>query len=482
MPIKVTSASLHERYRNNETGLGEPMAIGLPIDHSNATERVMYQVPDDRVLLLTHLVAQADDGLTLLTQAAGSPTTAALVGMNVGSPSNPHYNPSFLGFRRWQATFDSANTPSWLNAPPGNVVSWKPKYPIVVGPGLQINSGQNAGAFGHLQGAYGYLLSREQAGSLGFPIQPSATEGDRRYAVQSTAGSTSFASPRELLAGRAGRSIRILDVHIRMQPQENELLTLEMMQDDGVTPRTFFKMASANPSDLAEMSFSPDIYLKAGASLDIRTSHNLLCSVNVIAEYVDEEHLPLNHWWSVVDPILPTPSISTGGSYGTAPFEIFTKKSTPVVPYFPGRDAVGPTMPSGHQYIVNGYGFYAQQDNAANTDKLLFTISSGLDEGSIYASAYNLPAQTNYQIAPVFNVSRHDQLTYGVVDDVNLPARGDFGSPSASGDPGTIYIDSAGLGATTGTPTGTMNVISWAVCLWGQIRGVKRSFLTNKGE
>ena len=476
MAITMTSAALLERYRSDSTGF-VPMSFGASLNQgtNSAGTTGSFTVPEDKVLLITQMVLQADpQGLLIGSGVANVPLSSRFQAFSYGSPnSTSHGDVTLMSFNRNQSYF--GGSPMAQTAPPANCVSWKPKYPIVVGPGLEWRAGATLGDYGNASACYGYLVDRDQASVLGFPTNPTGVADERRIICTTQLGGTDNV----LVAGRAGRSIRVLDVFIRGQAQSEAVNDIRLYQDDGVTERDIWRFFLGNPSEMLDMRFSPDWYLKAGAALHINSTVNNEVTVTIVGEYVDDDEIPWDAWWGTLDPTLPTPSLGTSGTLSA-----FVQTSTELVPYFPGRDAVASadTPPTYTQYVVNGYGFSSQQElGVVAPDKIWWTISGGAAAGSITAGAYSLDAQSNVQIAPVFMSNAHDMNVTHVVDEIAVPIQGDMGSPSASGDPGGLWVDTVGLGGTGLTPTGASESV-WSVSAWGRMTDVPQKHLTNRGE
>jgi hypothetical protein len=136
----------------------------------------------------------------------------------------------------------------------------------------------------------------------------------------------------------------------------------------------------------------------------------------------------------------------------------------------------------GHQSILMGYCLSIQKDQVAAsvdplldpTDQTLITISTGASAGQIGFTSLTL-AQTNYQLAPVFTASGHDQNVTLVVDDLYLPGLADTG---------VFWIDTAGIGnpESVASPTATdADIAHWAMTLWGKTIPTTFTARTNKG-
>ena len=482
MTTSITSAELLARYRRGED-VGEPMTFGAALEQTSnsggdsATD--CLTVPSDKVFVMTHVVCQADDLSGIIGDPAGSgiggangspiPALTYASGVNIGPQDNSTDTAGFLAFRRWSNIFEPQGTPSWRTAAPSNVVNWKPKYPISVPPTWQVKTGTTSGAgvgFGNMAACYGFLMSREQAVALGFRANKSTTAGQQQQGIVSSTGPTSLTS---LLAARTGYGIRIKDIHIRMQPKTNTLSSVTLSQSTGT--RAFLKVSNANPGDLIEHSFSPDIYLTSGAALQIQATTAGICSVVISYEYVRAQDIPDDHWWLSASPAQPSPSTSLGGPLGVN----INYTSSSLTPYFPGRNSASVTLQKGHQLMMHGYYLNGQKSSTANQDKMAFTLSGGTAAGRVQIA---IGSQTNVQLAPVFLLGMRNMNMSVVVDDVCIPIKN-----NPTGTPGSVFVDSANVsyGGLLATPSGTM-LTAWNICAWGVLSDQKVRHLSNRGQ
>ena len=334
---------------------------------------------------------------------------------------------------------------------------------------------QLAIAWGHQAAIYGVLVSESAAGNMGYRVSSTGSPStDRRQGIAATSGSTSDAV---LVAGRAGQCLRILDVHIRSQPEVSGANTLTLSQGTLATSNVpIFKFVNDNPAELINQSFSPDWYLKAGEGLNVISDNLSTCTVNVSFEFVDVDEVPGDAWFSVVTPQLATPGT---GTYGLN--SLLTKASTEATLYYAKPDASGShtrTSPTkGFQHMLRGYSVFCQKTattaNATDdTEQVRFAISTGSAAGLIDFSL-GVSSQTNLQLSPVFSGSGHDQCTWGTVDGINLPGKKDDGS---------LWVDTLGFDSVAATPNSAdLNIRDWAVNMWGRTAPAQFSTRTNKG-
>lgn len=454
--------------------VGEPIVVGAAINQaSNVASRIL-KVPKDQVFLITHVVVQADGSPGGITGAFQASPDLGSIGINIvdqnGTAAGNIY---FQSFSRWQAAFERENSPNWRNAPPGNGVCWKPKYPIPVPSEWQLNAtaqatGFRVGDFGQQVAVYGRLVSEEEARTLGYRVSASATSSDRRHMVFTAVPSV---TPFTIIPARTGKSVRILDVHVRMQPETGAANRWTLQQTDGTR---VFRWTNNNPSDLLEMHFSPDIYLKPGTGLQSVGNVALSGTAVIVFEYVDQEDVPADAWWACVEPEFPTPAATKVG-LGSA----FPSVSTQVTCFYPARNTTKTSPLAGFQHIVRGYVMSAQKKSTVTPDQTLLAISTGSAAGQIHHSDL-LTSQSNFQISPTLTVVAHDQCVYLSVDDINVPCPPDTGS---------IWIDTLGTGPATGllsiaaTPTaGDADIDSWCVTIWGKTIPTKFTAPSNRGN
>jgi len=467
--ISLTSAELHARYGINSQSVGQWMVMGTALEqNSTANQTQMLVVPQGKVFLATQIVGQATNKIDL-TALAGeidfSPTGRSYPGFVAGSPSDPEYSLGFLQFERWQTLFEVQNSPNWRNAHPSNLIRWKPKYPIVFPSGWTISC-VGVAAVGQHFSVYGFLVDKTQAGVLGFPVSDSFTMVDQRYGLTSL---VTMASAADLVTARAGQSIRILDINIRVQPDSNTQNVVTIRQ--GTEDINIFCIANNNPSELLEIQFSPDIFLKAGSPLQILSTVAGTASVACTFEYVPEAEMPGNSWFVCGLPDWPTPA---AGTIGTS--SLFTAKSTQLTLYNPKYDTTFTAAQDGQQLLVRGYLVSIQKDSTqVGNERLFCALSSGTAGGNISFTTGVVDAgtQTNFQVSPVVVASGHNQNINLFADDINVPC-----AKEAS-----LYVDSLGFDQPLAgtTPSQDIDIAYWAVSAWGRVVPTLVQDQTNRG-
>lgn len=473
--LKTTSQQLIDSLGYEAGNVGQPLAIGATVDQTIATgTALMYSVPVGQVLLITHIIMQIDSLAQIGTRITSPQSSETLGNIQLAdTDGTSRGNLTFRGFSRYRTPFTGGGgTPDWRAAQPGDVITWKLKYPIPVPAGWSVRQNQSAITWGNSSCVHGVLVSEVSARTMGYPVSNTGSPvTDRRFGITSSDGSV---AGQTLIAARTGQSIRILDVHVRMQPETSSANTLTLSQGDGTK---IFKCVNDNPAEFLEMSFSPGWYLKAGESLDLISDQESGSSVNITYEFVDEDDVPGDVWFAVVEPNVPSPGVTKYGNLGGAILGQVTGISTEATCYYPRRGTTATSPTQGFQHMLNGYCLSIQKNsttaNAADdTEQTRIAISTGSSAGLIELEAL-LMTQPNLQLTTTFSASSAEQCTWAVVDGVNLPGNKDDGS---------LWVDTIGFNSLTATPVDTANDIrDWAVCMWGRTISAKFTDLTNKG-
>lgn len=493
--LKATSQQITDSIWGGVEDVGaQPVVIGASLNgeiQAGGTA-VLNSVPPGQVFLATHFSMQAL-GLYGISGTQGkdfmaSPSLAAL-GFDIeSSTGTTESEVKALRFTRNQTAFQQGATPTWRSAVPSNYTLWKPKYPIAIPAGWEINNTANTlfGEWVNFSAVYGVLVSEESARTMGYAVSNSAVDADRVTGVVSSLGT---ASATTILAGRTGKSIRILDVHIRMQPDQEASNVLQLSQT--TDNRVWCEVANSTPGEMIDQSFSPDIWLKAGEGIQIQTTVADTASVVISYEFVDADEVPGDAWWACVNPTIPTPGATAGGFQNA-----YREASTQIELYYPRRDADGDstftktTAGTGFQHIVRGYVASAQKTASGSTsaddvDQQVFAIAGGPGSFSFgHASiVVNLLVDGfNYQVSQVFGIGYQRQNLLSVVDDINVPVADD----------GAMYVEAYGFApdvsaaftpAGSVTPTATDGDIdNWSVSMWGRTVPTKFPYVLNRAN
>ena len=472
---KTTSQQLIDSLGYEGGRVGKPLVLGAAIDQTNQsvapTAGDLLTVPDGSILAITHLVLQIDQSSHIGVRVSSPTADESFNGVSLKDPGGViRGSMVFRGFSRYRSIFTGA-TPDFRASQPGRVITWRPKYPIIVPSGWTVDLPLATVAWGHSSAVYGSMMSEAAARQLGYAVEPTGSPTtDRRAGIASTSGALSAT---DVVAARTGKSIRVLDVHIMSQPEVAAASSLTLQQTDGTK---IYKIVNDNPSEFVEQTLSPGWFLKAGQALQVISDVVDVTSINVIYEYVDEDDVPGDSWFSVVEPEFPTPGTSTIGTLSS-----LTATSTEATLYYAKPDAAGVhtrTSPNkGFQHMLNGYSFFCQKNATAqaatdDTEATRFAISTGSTGGSVGFALATI-SQTNLQLSPVFSASGHDQCTWGCVEGVNIPGDKDDGS---------LWVDAIGFNGLTTTPTEATNDLSaWAVNMWGRTASASFSPRTNRG-
>lgn len=465
--LRKTTQMLIDSLGYERGFVGAPMAIGANLEQTQGSNRLLA-VPAGQVFLITHFVGQVDVS-AYITTFEGSPQVSSLYsGVSVASvPSGNPWVVRFRGMARWNNLFRTGGTPNWMNSPPSNPISWQLKYPIAVPGPWTINGSGSGQGWGNGMSVHGFFVDAAAARTMGFQVDNTAgvTSDNRVFGVASDNGSGST-----LITGRAGKSIRILDIDIRFQPETNTASVLTLQQGDG---RRIFRIPNSNPAEMVHVQCSPDIFLKAGEDLEI-DAPDFSCSVNVSYEFVDASEVPDDHWWSCVDPTKPTPTTT-----GTGFLDIYKKVSTELTLYYPGSDTTGTSPGKGFQHFLRGYVLGAEKTSVAQTvdsdltEQTRMAITSGPAAGAIAFSTAVITGD-GYHVTPVWSLSAHDQVLNVCAQGLNIP-----GNP----DDGSFWFNTLQTGPSAATtPSDTeADIAAWGLTMWGRRVPNKTIAQSNRG-
>lgn len=449
---------------------GEAQAFGTCIDQTTGAKNTLV-VPQGQVFLITHVVVQTET-LTFGIGTAPTPADPLLT-----SPDATSYGfdlvdtggtiqsvANFLTFRRWQATFEVQDSPNWRNAPPGNTIVWRPQYAIPVPSGWTVRS-TAGGEYGNHLAVYGYLISENGARTAGYSVSNSSTDTNRLTGISSTTAPLVATS---IVPSRAGYSIRILDVYIRMQAKTNVTNKVTLQQADG---QKVMSWTSNNPSEMVDQAISPDIFLKPGENLQIVGTVENTASITIVWELVPEKLVPGDAWFAYIEPGYPSPGAPKVGLFSTIVVD-----SSPVTVYYPRYGTTKTSPTTGFQHIVRGYQVSIQKDTTVQPDQTLLAVSEGSAGGQIQITGTS--TQTNKQVTPVFAAVNHDQCLNLAVSGLNIPC---------SKDTGALWVDTMALAGSANlsiltTPVATdADVDEWSITLWGRTIPHKFTNLSNRG-
>lgn len=477
--IRFTSAQLVDSMSRGDTS-GEPMRLGAAIQQAaettavpSAANRRLFTVPDGQVFLVTQVVAQAEDSFGGILTASNVSPAKNTVGFDLldgsGAPT-PQSALAFLSFSRWQSVLEPNNVANFRTAAPGNAIVWKPKWALPIPSGWTMKWGQTvSGQAVNSSAVYGYLVDENTAANLGYQVEPGTTDLDRRHGIETLAVSGT------LVAGRAGKSIRVLDVTVRMQPDANGTNTLTLRQTGD--QRVMSRWTNNNPSDFLNVHISPGDYwfTKPGQGLEIVCTNNVEASITMHYEIVDEDEVPGDVWWTCFSPVYASPALAS---------PVLAHDSEELVLYYPGRDEEVSAADATDQHRLAGYAINIQKDtDNTSPDQPFLALSTGTSGGRISLNLAPIggatSTQTNYQLTPVFAAPSHDQCVFVAVDGIDVPC--------AKG--GSIWVDkmTAGNGGlfavASTTPTNTTsNISAWSVSAWGKTRPAYVTARSNEGQ
>lgn len=439
------------------------MAAGVAIDQGLTSTNQLLSVPKGQVFLVTNIVIQGDPSNAGITGAFNpSPSGLIASGFTIENAAGTvETEVSFWSFRRAQGVFDSSPVTNWRNAPPANILNWRPRYPLVIPSGWSLNTGATVGQFGNGWAAYGILVDENSARTLGYDVNNSTTDSNRRYGITSQSATTSGFIP-----ARTGKHIRIMDVVIRLQPQVAGS-TVKLTLAEG-TGRVLYEVTNNNPSELLDLRFTPEWILGQSEELDLTFSVANSGSITVTYEYLDNDDVPGDYFWSRVYPTYPSPGVAGGAQ---------KRISTAFTLFYPKNGSTRTAAKKGDQHWINGYAVSIQKDTTAVPEQAALAISSGTSSGGIAFGALGL-TQSAYQISPTITASGHDQTVAVVVDEIDIPC------PEQA----AIYVDTVGLDDGSGaasalsTPdTADLDVDEWSVTVWGRTTSKRYLNPTNRG-
>lgn len=475
--LKTTAQQIYEKCVAGD--LGQPIVCSAAIDQgSSAQVRTMFRVPRGQVLLITSVHTQATTNKHgISTTPTNSPGSGFYAIQLTDEAGVAQWVFGFQAFIRNASVFN-ASTPNAESAEPGNVEVWHPGYAIPVPGGFTIDLQATIGDFGNHGAVHGVLVDEGAAKSMGYNVNPVATKS--RHGIAVSRGDGTGGSGESLVAGRPGKHIRILDLHVRVQPATNTINTVELRQSSG--GEVFYGISNANVVDSREQVITPaDFFLGEGEGIDVLSTVDDQCSVTVQYEYVDPEDVPANAFWGYLEPTRPTPNATA------LPVLTDARRAEQVVTlYYPKTGAAGTTPGKGHQHLVRGVALSVQkaagayENNVQVVEQTLFSLSHGAAASSLALSAIGL-SQANVQIIPTLFAGLHSQ-NVGLVDDrMNVACKPDDGA---------LWWQSIGLGndgtataaATSPVAAADADILAWHVTVWGRTIASTFRNLPNRGD
>jgi hypothetical protein len=470
--LTITAEDL--RRRSVDGDLGMPIICSAVVDQATATLPNVITVPRGQVFLMTHMHLQAEPqtyGLT--TPTAWLSPSLSSYGFQISNEAGTGiWAIGFASFIRQPNDYAGSATPTALSAPHGNVVTWKPKYAIPIPGGFRIEASTTVGDFGNRAIVHGFLVDEGTARTLGYNI--GTTLAGSRHHITTTRGNSSATT---IITGRPGKCIRLLDMHIRLQPIANGTNVLQLNQVDG---KVLFRFRNSNFVDMVEHAFAPDeIFLAPGQGLQNVITTADTCSITLQYEFVDQDEVPKNCWWSFLDPVRPTPA-TTGSALASG-----RQSSTAFTLFYPRNETTKTTPGVGNQHLVRGVQIGVQKGNGRFTNSVVvaestsFCVSHGAAAGVIGATGITT-GQTNAQITPTFIAGHHDQNVAFVDDAMNVPCKPDDGQ---------LWFDSLNLSNNNAvlsvltTPTAVdADIAGWSATIWGRTIDKKWRASTNRGN
>lgn len=482
--LQTTSAQLLDSIKRNDGGGYEVVRVGAGLETITPSVPT-YSVPRGQVLLITQIVTQPEanifGGLVSFTT---SPTGVLNQGFEIRDKANTvQSTASFWSFRRNPAA-RAPDTPAAVDgrvSAPANIAKWAPKYPLVVPSewdihlldGIDGKADFNSGA-----AAYGILVDEDSARTLGFDVNTSATDSERRYGVETFTGSGS-------IAARSGKSIRILDVNVRMQPEGDENGTGAIALIQAAGSRTLHKFANQNHSEEWEAAFSPADcwYLGENSALTVTFTGTNVGSITISYEYVDKDEVPAGVFWGSVAATKPGVDASPVGLTNAQ-----RRANSEITLFYPAiynldtsaaASAYTATSPTtGNQHMLYGYLLTAQKDSTAAAEQTLFTLTTGTTGGTVKCgSAFVGTTQDEYQLAPVIHCASQRQAVNCCVDNLMVPCKPDDGSIWACA---LGFGPSTALGLLSTPAVADHNLDEFQFSVWGRTVAKRYTEPTNQ--
>lgn len=478
--LTITAEDLRRRAIDGD--LGQPIICSAVVEQATGIFPDLITVPPGQVFLMTHMHVQADPqttGLTTPTQIPWLSPSPTSYGFQLSNPAGSAiWTIGFASFLRQASDYHASATPTALSAPHGNIVTWKPKYAIPVPGTFKVEASSTVFDFGNRAAVHGFLVSEDTARSLGYNLN--TTAANSRHHITSVRGATSATT---FITGRPGKCVRILDIHVRLQPIANGTNVLTIQQVDGTR---IFQFRNSNVVDMVEHSFAPeDFYLAPGQGMQHLITVADTASFTIQYEFVDQEEVPKNCFWSFLDPVRPTPTTTQGTGF---PGAVTRLSSTAFTLFYPRTGTTKTTPGVGNQHLVRGVQLGVQKGNGRFTNSLvvaeptMFCVSHGAAAGAVQATGLGAAAgQTNAQLTPSFYAGHHDQNVAFVDDAMCAPCKADDGQ---------IWWDSLQLN-NNGTPLSVLlvtptatdaDITGWSCTIWGRTIDKKWIPSRNRGN
>jgi hypothetical protein len=474
--LKTTARQLRDKAIAGD--LGQPVVCSAAINQSVSGSAVpMFRVPRGQVLLITSVQTQTGNNKHGLSTTPTNSPGPSFYAIQISNESGtPQWTFGFMSFIR-NATVFNASTPNAESAEPGNVEVWHPKYAIPVPGGFSVELNSTQGDFGNHGCIHGFLVDEAAAKSMGYNLNPDATKSRHGIAVSRGSASAVEAEADELIPGRPGKHIRILDMHVRVQPSTNTLNQVLLLQGTGL--ERFYGIVNANVVDGVEQKFSPDeLFLGEGEGVAISTEIDDQCSVVIHYEYVDHEDVPANAFWSYLTPTRPTPNATAVSVNARRSQQVFTL-------YYPKGGGTKTVPGVGHQHLVRGISVSVQKAGGAfensvqNVEQTLFTVAHGASASNLGFSLLSL-TQGNVQLMPTLHAGLHNQNVSFVDDAMNAACKRDDGA---------IWFQSLGLandgtalGGTGAVASSSADIVAWHSTIWGRTIAATYRDTLNRGD
>lgn len=422
----------------------------------------LVEVPTGKCAIITRIVGiggSAIPGVGGTAPYYTAPTAATPVGtpddrMNLALTYDAEVSPvgwsvtlPLLMFERNTAYYLA--TPD-MYAPFDAKIDWTPSYPIVIPSGGALNVLQT-NAIGSKVACYGYMLEEQDARAMGFDIEHSGSPSTGFRQVITT-GRTAKTTAQDLVLGKTGYCIQILDIWVRIQPNIGGVATAQLKDETGNIVFEWHNDSRTQPLDI---QISPGIYMTAGEKITFtgNAAADNRCTIIVNCRYVEQSEVPENCFWGFVDPARPSPtSTQIAGTAGK-------EQSSTITLNYAGPGTTGTTPGQGRRHVVEGYNISASKDSTATSDLVWFGITTGASGGSV-GFAFGSVTHDNNLISPIVTLAAPFQTANLAVDRINVPCVANTG---------LIMVDVCGVaGSLIATPAGEGDIADWGITVWGR--------------
>ena len=358
-------------------------------------------------------------------------------------------SPAYMPILCWDKASEVDGTPA-VSAIPDAPLVWEPRHPIVVPESWDMSLWTNTSNGSGLM-AYGYTLETQDARAMGFPVGNEQSPIGAPFKELVYDGAVVSDATVDLVPAVPGFSIQILDILVRLQPNALGGAAITIADESG----TIFKFVNDNMRTHGEWKFSPGLYARASEKLTVTgdAQSEGRGTVAIIARYVPNDEVPGDHFWSYLDPAVPSPDSLAGI------LQTIKRESSTFTLNYPRRAETETTPGNGRRHHVEGFTISASKDSTATSDLLWFAITTGAASDSV---KHELAESTtsNDLICPPVQLGGPYQGATLTVDNINVPCRPNDGQ--------ILFEALATAGTLLLTPAGEGDVRDWSATIWGR--------------